>query len=52
MDYKFTLILILTLFAAATGWQLALWFPPEQFALAGWAVCGLGTLLCLVAAAR
>lgn len=52
MDWKFSFILILTLLSATTGWQMALFFPPEQYQIAGWVMTGVGTLVCLVAAAR
>lgn len=52
MDWKFSFILVLTLFAATFGWQMALFIPPENYSLAGWAVCGAGTLVCLIGAAR
>jgi hypothetical protein len=51
MDWKFSFTLITVLFAMATGWQLALFVSPQEYSLAGWVVCGAGTLLCLVGAA-
>jgi hypothetical protein len=52
MSAKFTLILIFGLFAMATGWQLALYFPPDEWRFAGWIVAGIGVLGTGLAASR
>jgi len=51
MDWKFSFFLIAMLFAATFGWQMGLFVPPENYSLAGYVVCGIGTLICLVGAA-
>lgn len=52
MDWKFSFILILTLFAGTFGWQMGMFFPPSDYQIAGWVLCGVGVLTCLVGAAR
>jgi hypothetical protein len=52
MDWKFTFFLISMLVSLVFGWQLALFVPPEEYQLAGWVVAGIGTLICLIGAAR
>lgn len=52
MDTRFSLVLVFGLFAAAFGWQMALFIPPAQYQFAGWIVAGVGTIVTMIAAAR
>ncbi len=52
MDWRFSFFLISMLLAMAFGWQLALFFPPGQYQVAGYVLCGGGVLVCLVGAAK
>lgn len=51
MDWGFTFILMLTTVAVTFGWQMALFIPPEDYKLAGYAVCGAVLLMLLISAA-
>ena len=52
MDWKFSFALILTLFSVTFGCQVGLFFPPSDYQITGWVLCGAGVLTCLVGAAR
>jgi hypothetical protein len=52
MDWRFTFFLLSMLISLVFGWQLALFFPPQDYQFAGWAIAGAGTLICLVGAAK
>lgn len=51
MDWKFTLVMLFGIFVAAFGWQLALYFPPDQYQFAGWMVAGVCAICTGIAAA-
>lgn len=49
---KMSAVLIFGLFAAAFGWQLALFWPPNEYQFAGWVVAGICALTTGLVAAK
>jgi hypothetical protein len=51
MDWRFTFFLVAVVIAAVFGWQMGLFFPPDDYRIPGWALTGAGVVLCLIGAA-
>ena len=52
MNAKVSLVIVFGAFAAAFGWQMALFVPPDEYQFAGWIVAGVCSLATGFAAAR
>jgi hypothetical protein len=51
MDWRFTFFLLAVAIAIVFGWQMALFLPPDDYRIPGWALAGASVVLCLVSAA-
>lgn len=51
-DFKFTAVLIVAIAGTFFGWQMALFFPPADFATAGYIIAGVLLLVAVLSAAR
>ena len=51
VDLKFTAILIVAIAGVFFGWQMALFFPPADFATAGYIIAGVLLVVAVASAA-
>lgn len=50
-DFRFTAVMIVAIAGVFFGWQMALFFPPADFATAGYIIAGVMLAVAVLSAA-